>query len=377
VTSGLDVLGKEAQTAEGVTLLETIGARAARERIPFSGFFDLTYRCNFRCSHCYVGHRVARSRSESGELQTRPILDLLVGAADAGCLFLTLSGGEPLIRDDFVEIYVKAKKLGMLVTVFTNASLIGRAHLDAFSEYPPESVEVSMYGASDATYERVTGYSGGFRRVMTGVEALQERGVRVAIKTVIIRDNLEEVRSIGALAAKLGVELKLDPQVIPRLDGDCGPLAQRVEPARAVEIALSVQDRRRELAEYYWQHMEKEGRRVEAPARLFMCGAGISSFHIDAVGNMRPCLLALTMEHNAVTEGFLRAWKAVTAEIDAVASVERTECTGCANLPLCGYCPGSFALENPRDLRPPEYACRLGESRRRAIDTVRPETKDA
>lgn len=349
--------------------LKTIAERTRRDRVPLSGFFDLTYRCNFRCSHCYVGHRVAQHQSASAELGLDQMVALLTAAAEGGCLFVTFSGGEPLIREDFTGIYAAARRLGMLVTVFTNASLVTQAHVDAFREYPPRAIEVSIYGTSEATYERVTGRPGSFHRVMAGLERLLDAGLRVRLKAMILRDTVDELPDVEAMATRLGLEFRVDPLVIPRLDGDTSPLAQRVDAELAVHAEMDSEYRLRVEADFFERQRGSIAAAGVPAERLFLCGAGISSFHMDPHGYMRPCLLTLSMAYNVLDMGFLQAWKCVTAAVDGAVAMGPRKCSGCELLDICGYCPGLFALEDPEEQRPSEYVCRLGETRRKAIES--------
>jgi radical SAM protein with 4Fe4S-binding SPASM domain len=350
--------------------VEALGARARRDRVPLTGAFDLTYRCNYRCVHCYVGHLAARTRSQAGELDARQAVDLLSQAADAGCLMLLLSGGEPLLRRDFIQIYTSARRLGLIVTVFTNASLVGPALLDAFAEFPPRMVEVSVYGASEAVYERITGIPGSYGRARQGIEQLLERGVRVGLKTMILRDNVEEIAAIEGLAKDLGLRFRLDPLITPRLDGGLEPLTQRVEARRAVDIELGTERRRTDLARLLVRQESDTGQGTIPNDRLYRCGAGVSSFHIDPRGVLRPCLVSLEYAYNASLVGFAAAWKGVTAAVDRATWDAAGKCANCPDLSLCGYCPGLFALEQASSSRPPEYLCSLGDSRRRIVSRV-------
>ena len=229
-------------------------AKAGRDRVPISGAFDLTYRCNFRCLHCYAGHLATEARSRASELETGQVIDLLSAAAEAGCLMMLLSGGEPLLRHDFLDIYTAAKRLGLIVTVFTNASLLTEDHLNVFAEYPPHLVEVSVYGAGEATYERITGVHGSFRRVRTGIERLLDGGARVGLKTMILRDNVDDIDGIEAMATSLGLRFRLDPMVTPRLNGDLTPLEQRVDPQQAVDLEMRTWERRADMAAFFKRH---------------------------------------------------------------------------------------------------------------------------
>lgn len=359
-------------------ILEKVVRGAVRDRLPVGGAFDLTYRCNYRCRHCYVGHLTARPRSEAAELATKQAVDLLHAATDAGCLLLLLSGGEPLLREDFVDIYVAARRLGLVVTVFTNASLITENHLDVFEDYPPHLVEVSLYGACETTYERITGVTGSFRHARLGVERLLERGVRVGLKTMILRDNVNEIAAMEEFADSLGVRFRVDPLITLRLNGDLEPLAQRVDPDIAVEIELASNERRDGLARFLKEHGSVADREPEEwKSRLFRCGAGISSFHVDPEGVMRPCLMGTAYGFSTALCGFDGAWRAVKAAVDAAVWEGVEGCRDCGDILLCGYCPGLFALEQATPSDPPRYVCSLGKNRRRKIKEDRVEEASA
>lgn len=332
--------------------------RAMRDHVPVSGSFDLTYRCNLRCSHCYAGHLVAQTPAEAGELPTAEVLSLLAEAAEAGCLNMVWSGGEPLLRPDFVEVYRAGCRLGILTTVFTNATLVDHSIASAFVDYPPRLVEVSMYGSTAEVYERITGVRGSYERALRGIGALLDAGVHVGLKTMILRDSLDDVSRIEALADDLGVTFRLDPLVTPRLDGDPAPLAQRVDPAEAAAVELSSPKRLRDAATYHERVMS-------GPERdsLYQCGAGRTGFYLDPRGTMLPCLMSRRIASDARSLGFGAAWDAVGQVVAGLQRSSDSPCIGCESRAMCGYCPALFALETGSADEPPSYVCRLGEQR--------------
>lgn len=355
--------------------VDGLARKAYRERIPVSGAFDLTYRCNFRCRHCYAAPLVSQPRTQAGELETEDIKRILSAAADAGCLFMLLSGGEPLLREDFVDIYRHAAQAGFVITVFTNGSLVRSDHLDVFSEYPPHLVEVSLYGASEATYRRVTGVEGALRRVRQGVERLLDRDVRVGLKTMVLTDTVDEVSAMEALAGEFGLRFRMDPLVTPRLDGDPSPLTQRVDPRTVAEMELSDPKRLAKAVEYVESRRLSRGDEGGANDRLYRCGAGAVGFHIDPQGDMRPCLMSRDLGYNAVRLGFADAWRAVVEATDRVTSERAAECAECPYVLLCGYCPALFKLEQGSPSEPSKYVCRLGENRHRIVSGCRAEVE--
>jgi radical SAM protein with 4Fe4S-binding SPASM domain len=339
--------------------------RAMSERVPFSGAFDLTYRCNLRCVHCYCGHAGGQTAAGASELGTDAALRLLREAADAGCLFMLLSGGEPLLRRDFTEIYLAACRLGIRTTVFTNATLLDERVLAAFRDYPPYLVEVSVYGRSQAVYEAVSGVRGSHAKAMAGIHLLLGAGVRVGLKTMILRDNLNEVAAIESLADDLGCAFRLDALVTPRLDGDPAPLEQRVDPRVAASLELASEKRKREAAAFRDRQMAEP----DTPD-LFRCRAGVMGFHLDPQGVLRPCLMSQQYGVDAVEMGFAAAWASTVETMRGLRREEDSRCSDCEWRALCGYCPSLFALETGSAHQYSPYVCGLGEQRVGIIDAT-------
>ena len=171
---------------------EAFRARAARTRTPVSATLELTRRCNLRCVHCYLGDQAEQHRLKDRELAAAAMKAAVSEWAQAGCLYLTLTGGEPLLRPDFPEIYRHARERGLVVTVFTNGTLVTEEIAGLFREFPPRKVEISLYGATAATHDGVTGVPGSHARAWAGIRRLQGAGVRVALKTVLMKSNLAE-----------------------------------------------------------------------------------------------------------------------------------------------------------------------------------------
>jgi AdoMet-dependent heme synthase len=94
------------------SLLEALNSKAMRLGVPISAHLDVTYRCNERCVHCYLDH------NDAGEMSLAELSDLLRQMADAGVLFLTISGGEPMLRRDLYALI----KLGALYASMSSLS---------------------------------------------------------------------------------------------------------------------------------------------------------------------------------------------------------------------------------------------------------------
>ena len=335
--------------------------RAVAQRVPLNGSIAMTHRCHLRCVHCYLGAE-RQARPDDGERDTAFWTSLIDQVADAGCLNLLITGGEPLLRPDFARVYRRARERGILVTVFTNATLVDEPIVQLFEELPPEEVEVTLYGASEEVYERVTGVKGSYRRCLAAVDRLLDRGVPVGLKSVILTDNQHEMPALRQMAADRGLDFRVDGALFPCRDGDRAPLDHRVPAADAVAIEMEDEDLRSRTAEYF------ERTRGAAPSeRLFDCMAGLTSFHVDPEGSLLPCLMVSTHGFDLRQGSFREGWDDVIPRFREQEIRPGYHCHECEMRFLCGTCPAQAGMESGSPHRKAEYMCRLGEARLDAV----------
>jgi len=335
--------------------------RAMVERVPLNGTVAMTHRCHLRCVHCYLGWERQAPPAE-GECDTAFWLSVIDQVADAGCLELVITGGEPLLRPDFGEVYARARRRGILVSVFTNATLIDGRVLGLFDELPPQLVDVTLYGASEEVYERVTGVRGSYRRCLAGVDALLARGIPVGLKAVILAENRHEMEALRAMARERGVTFRVDAALFPCRDGDRRPLDHRVDPADAV--AIEMQDE--ELLRRATAHFQRM-RGLPPEKQLFACMAGLTGFHVDPQGTLLPCLMVTTHGFDLRRGSFRQGWDEVVPRFREQGLSPGYECHECEMRFLCGTCPAQAGMETGSPHRKAEYMCRLGEARLEAV----------
>ncbi len=329
-------------------------------RIPLSGSIEVTRRCNFSCVHCYLGGKAAGPAS--AELDTAAWMKIIDDIAAAGCLFLLFTGGEPLLRPDFPDLYRHARKCGLIVTVFSNGSLITDALVELFAEFPPHAVEITLYGATEETYARITGRPGMFARVMAGIERLAASGVRARLKSVLMTLNCGEFFQMEQIAADLGLGFRFDPAIFPCLDGNPGPLQYRVSPQEAVEKELASHRRRSE-----WRVFAQRMKGVTLSGDLYDCSAGLNNFHIDPSGDLQPCLMVTDVRYNVQSGRFIEGWREVIPDVRRRRIDPTFGCRGCENRIFCGFCPAFFRLESGSETEVSTYLCTLGHAMAEAI----------
>jgi radical SAM protein with 4Fe4S-binding SPASM domain len=324
-------------------LLEESGALS--RRLPLDGTVETTFRCNLRCVHCYVNEPARDQAAQSRELGTSRLLRLLDEMAEEGCLEVLFTGGEVLLRPDFPEVYLHALRRGLRVTVFTNGTLITEKVADLFEAYRPACVEISLYGMTRETYERVTCVPGSFDKCMAGIGRLQARGVPLKLKTMVLAWNRHELDAMRDFAAGLGVDFRHDSLLNARVD--CGANRNpelQVTAAEAVAADLGDEATRRKHADSFRATLAEDA--PSAREEVYSCGAGQIGFTVDPYGRLQLCQLSRRSSFDLRDDTFARGWNEFLPALRARTWQSNSVCRSCSLRPVCGSCPGAAELEH-------------------------------
>lgn len=340
-------------------------------RVPISGTLEISHRCPLECLHCYNNLPMSDHAARKQELTYQEYCRILDELAAAGCLWLLFSGGEIFARKDFLDIYTYAKRKGFLITLFTNGTLISPRIADYLVDLPPFCIEITLYGRTKETYERLTAVPGSYEKCLIGIKLLQERNLPLKLKTVGVSTNVHEIWEMQRFAEEdLGVEFKFDSMINPRIDCSQSPLAVRLKPAEIV--ALDLGDPRR--VEEWHEFAEEYGGPVHQDDQLYHCGGGINSFAIDPYGMMSICVLSHVDKYNLRTGSFQEGWNHFLYEVRFERKIQRlTKCQTCDLKSMCGMCPANGELENNDAEKPVDFLCQVAHLRAYAFNlSVRP-----
>ena len=347
-----------------------------QKRVPLSFDLEVTARCNNDCRHCYINLPAGDRDAQARELTIAEIDDIAAQAVRLGALWCLVTGGEPLLRPDFPELYLALKRRGLLVSVFTNATLLGQEQVRLFKRFPPRDIEVTVYGATRQTYEAVSRRAGSFDAFIRGLNLLQENGVRVRLKAMAIRSNLHEQAAIAAFCrARTKDFFRFDPQLHLRFDGN--PVRNgeiREERLTADEtVALERGDPDRMAA------LRKECGPLDVDAashtgcdHLFHCGAGKGSFTVGYDGTFRLCssLWAQGTTYDIRTCTLAEAWDQFTPRVRDLRSRKKEfleTCRSCALTNLCLWCPAHAHLETGALDGATAYFCEVAHKRAESL----------
>ncbi len=288
--------------------------------------------------------------------------------AQESCLYLQLTGGELLLRRDFVDIYDYCRDKGLLVILFTNGTLITRRVADHLAKKPPLSVEISLYGATKEVYESVTGIPGSYEKCLSGIRLLVDRGIRLILKTPIMTLNMTELDALKQFAAGLGVDFYFDFMLHPRLSGmsdPYGPYQYNLSLEEMVRLEVNSDEEYFVRLKAYLDRQEG----LPRPKTLYKCGAGSRSFFIDVAGNLMMCVEARWPSYDLRQGSFGEGWHGFLADVRSGPAPADSECAHCDIYLLCKQCPGRSQLEYGPDVqnRPVAWICRLAHMRKEAF----------
>jgi radical SAM protein with 4Fe4S-binding SPASM domain len=331
--------------------------KSVKPRMPINGAFDITSRCNLKCVHCYI-----QGTSFGNELTYQEICGILDQLAAEGCLWLLITGGEPLVRPDFIDIYRYAKSKGLFITLFTNGTLLTPEIADFLAEFPPFAIEISLYGMTADTYEKVTGVQGSFERCLRGIELLLERNLYFKLKTVAFRTNYHEVPQMIQFAENIGVPFRYDCLINARLDGSLEPTKLRLSPEEIVAMDMTYEKQVKA-----WQDYLEKFRTVPASDDLYTCGAGVNSFHISSAGQLNVCVASrepgYDLRQGTFRDGFYNTFPCVRAK----KRTRFSECQLCELKGVCDQCPAWGQLEHGNPEARVDFLCQVTHGRIAAL----------
>lgn len=354
------------------SLSATLTMNSFKNKIPLSGQFELTTRCNFGCRMCYACNGLLHSDLKQKELSAREWINIAREARDCGMLFLLLTGGEVFFREDFKEIYEELTKMGFIISIYTNGTLITPEVITWLKTIPPSQIDISLYGASADTYRKVCGNENGFSQALEGIRLVQEAGINLQLRTTIIKENRSDLEAIRNLAEGFGLKLNLVDYITPereRREIDTG----RLSPADQAQLISEAQPEPDEETYDQTLHIDKEAY-IQATecfdyfqsSNAFPCNSGKNSFFITWEGVMVPCSIMNTPKALPLKGSFKHAWRELVLKCNKV-PVCKT-CSKCSLRGQCKSCPGRLLNETGSFKEPAPYLCELARENLRLTE---------
>jgi radical SAM protein with 4Fe4S-binding SPASM domain len=297
-------------------------------------------------------------REDRPELSTSEIRDILDQLAKAGTLYLTFSGGEIFIREDFLEIAEYARRLHFALRLMTNGTLINEHVADRVAALYPDRVSISIYSTTPEIHDGITLVPGSLARTIRAVKMLRDRKVKLSIGSVLMSQNVNNYLKVYELAQSMGASFRGDPRVTPRNDGDPFPLRFQINEDDLFRVWTDP---------IFTEQPKNEPEEFHSPGEFhsnddwgdILCGAAHMSFYVSPYGDLYPCVQFPTLCGNLRSEFFQKIWyhSPQMLEVRSTLPSQLPICSKCNLVEHCRTCPGLAYIEEGDFRAPSKTAC--------------------
>ena len=344
-----------------VTIDDKIDSKIFNNNILFSALFELTYRCNEKCIHCY-----AENNSSRKELSTEEVKAVIDNLYKANVAEITFSGGEIFIRNDASNIIEYAYEKGFLINVFSNGINVNADIILKLAKCHIKSFQTSIYGSYAPLHDSITGVKGSFDKTISVLKEMTDLGITTCMKTTIMKDNVHDYHNIKMLADSLGCGLEVGLNIIPTLSKNKKNSLLRIGEEDLLKIKKD--ELKRDISEDEIQNQDDS---------LAICNAGHTNITINPYGDIVLCTGFDTVIGNAVIDDIsilwmnsevLNEWRALNRR-----SLECRKKCDCKD--YCSFCPAQAYLETGNPLSRYREACIHAKLEKKAKEDMNNESK--
>lgn len=333
--------------ANSQSFWQKIHSRAREKAFPLRVMFELTYRCNFKCPHCYVPQAFRKYK----EINKKDVFLIINQLADIGCFYLGFTGGEPFMRKDIMDILWHARKRGFQAIVYTNGSLISEELAKELADMQLNKIDITIPAVKKKNFESITKMPGSFDKVFKAIEALKEHNVPLGFKTCILKDNQDQIEEIIKFSDSQGAEHRLDDMLFCRLDGSVEPYKFRGR----MKLGPSSKSKGILLKAKKEACNDKMDSPFDSERILFRCGAGTSQAAITPQGELKLCLMINYPKYKILNKSLDSAWQRLKKLTRLLEKNSDYKCGNCELADYCKWCPAkSWAYNRTFDSCDPQ-----------------------
>lgn len=335
-----------------------IHEQATAHRCVIKAQLELTYRCNLHCRHCYTDPYNSKEFFPR-ELTLDEIHRLLDEMQRLGVVWLNLTGGDIFMHPHFFEIYDAAVRKGFLLQLYTNGTLFTKAIVERLRRMPPFTIDISCHSVTEEPFDWFTQVPGSFRAFVRGLEMLRDSGLPFALKTKIMNWNRDEMPAIRRFVESFEQEFGFTTSLSPRLNGDLSSLSYRVAPDDVVAL-----HRDQPAADENEGHCgASAGLRAPDTDRLYRCGCGTDTIHINAWAELGACTLQYERRVSLRTYPLAAAVDMLFREIRELRYQGESPCRSCEVHAFCDKKPSDARWERGTAESPIPYDCDVALAR--------------
>lgn len=313
------------------TLLDSMLLKARSECIPLITTLEITQSCNYKCHHCYNFDRTKEmpENLKANSLKPEEILGIIDQVADAGALYLNLTGGEALLHphlDDFIR---RARTHHMEARLKTNGSLLTADRCQKLDLAGLAGLDISLYGFSEKSYELLTGKSGMFIKSIEGIKAAKTQGFDVHVSIILHRYNIDELKLMTEFCKENELAYQFSTEITERYDDSSGSRDFEITKEQFSEQLAG------EFSDIF-MHLN--------PEKVVQCSCARSVCGISSTGEVYPCIGAPIASGNLKEKTFEDIWKN-SSVLNKIRKLEKSDfksCTTCDHIEYCNRSSGSI-----------------------------------
>lgn len=349
-------------------LTEYLHAKAAGKGVPLSGTFELTPCCNMACKMCYVSMTKAQQEAKAPIKTAREWIELGRVAKEKGMLYLLLTGGEPFLRQDFREIFQSLHRMGLILSINSNGTLIDEETVAWLQQTPPSRINITLYGASDETYGRLCGNPKGYTQVTKAIRLLKQAGISVKLHCSLTPHNAGDTEKIFAYAREEGLIVQATSYMFPplRRDETMVGMNDRFVPEDAAYHAANIarlMNGNQQFLQWLEQGLPPVPTDTDDCLEIgegngINCRAGKCSFWVTWTGAFLPCgMLPVEGAPDVFADGFDQAWKYARRYVQDIRLP--IKCASCEARDNCKACAAMVYTETGDFCAVPQYRCAM------------------
>jgi radical SAM protein with 4Fe4S-binding SPASM domain len=318
---------------------------AQKKRFPSHAMFELTYRCNFKCVHCYITDEHKKS-TPADELNTNEIFNILEQLRDIGCFFLGFTGGEIFLRHDILDIVKHARQLGFAVILLTNGSFIDKETADEIKRLRLNKVEITVHAMNKKIFDKITQSPGSADKVFNTIDILHKRNVPLGIKCCGMQENKDEVAKVSRFARKLNAIYRFSTELTPRQDCSKSPLKQSLPLHEAYILHRICYPEMHNKYDKKGKLRKRAGFKKRNLKRVFNCSAGHTDLTISPFGELKTCIYVSYPKYKILNGSLSEGWDKAKYFVDRLKPPDDWVCRSCDLIDYCSWCPALGYLED-------------------------------
>ncbi len=357
-----------------VGIKDRLQRKAAQAGIPISGTFELTPRCNLSCRMCYIRMNPEEMKPYGRELTAQEWISLVEQATQAGMRFLLLTGGEPMLRPDFSQVYDAMSQLGLSISINTNGTMLSEQVRNLLERRPPSQLNVTLYGPREETYGTLCGNSYAFAKTMDTMRWARDLGIFLNVNVTVTPWNMDQITELEALAEREGFHLRQTYYNFPPSRRNTKTEFSRIAPEDVGRMIAQREFRlqgaenitvRANCIEKSMQLLPEKQPIGDLEGECIRCYAGRSQFWIAWNGEMTPCGMLDMPKTAPLSEGFQSAWERIKQDTAKIRLCP--DCITCKERDTCFNCAAVVRTETGSFEGRPDYMCRLNHAYREEV----------